>query len=359
MATRNVIILNKPEQWPIWIENIRGLIPDEIWPLINPDAVEHEEILQKPAMPRIQDVNAARTSIAEFSANERNIFDMMFRYYTGQLKEYERQSKGLQDAKTLIQARVSDAKAELLRGNESAREWLLVLRRSTSASQAYISFQEAQKYYESLRKIPTPSTISNWLSTWEHAMVGAIKHNIPEIGSGRWLRDLAIAIKPVSDVLNAMFITESTDDQRTDPSRYLEASVRIRELVETNMPRKRTVTRGLAFAAEFGGELADDGHYQDAGNKKKSFKRARTPSAPKNLPENKRQKTGCRACGLYRHPLSRCFYVFPELRPQDFKPHQYRVNKVSQALKDFELSKEVEAIREERQDGKEGRDRED
>lgn len=36
--------------------------------------------------------------------------DMMFRYYTGQLKEYERQSKGLQDAKTLIQARVSDAK---------------------------------------------------------------------------------------------------------------------------------------------------------------------------------------------------------------------------------------------------------
>jgi endo-beta-N-acetylglucosaminidase D len=54
------------------------------------------------AMPRIQDVNAARTSIAEFTANAGNIFDMMFnfRYYTGQPKEYERQSKGLQDAKT-------------------------------------------------------------------------------------------------------------------------------------------------------------------------------------------------------------------------------------------------------------------
>jgi hypothetical protein len=358
MATRNFIILNKPEQWPMWIENIRGLIPDEIWPLINPDAAEHEQILPKPAMPRIQDVNAARTSIAEFTANERNIFDMMFRYYTGQLKEYERQSKGLQDAKTLIQARVSDAKAELLKGNESAREWLLVLKRSTSVSQAYISFQVAQKYQESLHKTPTPSMISNWLSTWEHAMVGAIKHDIPEIGSGRWLRDLAIAIKPISDVLNAIFITESTDDTKTDPNRYLEASVRIRELVETNMPRKRTVTRGHAFAAGFDGELADDEHYQDAGTKRKSFKRARTPSAPKYLPENKRQKTGCRACGR-NHELSRCFYVFPELRPKNFVLHQGRTKMVSRALKGFELSKEVEAIRKERQDRKEGRDSED
>ena len=189
-------------------------------------------------------------------------------------------------------------------------------------------------------------------------MVGAIKHDIPEIGSGRWLRDLGLAIKPVSDVLNAIFITESTDDTKTDPNRYLEASVRIRELVETNMPRKRTVTRGHAFAAGFDGELADDEHYQDAGTKRKSFKRARTPSAPKYLPENKRQKTGCRACGR-SHELSRCFYVFPELRPKNFVLHQGRAKIVSRALKGFELSKEVEAIRKERQDRKEGRDSED
>ena len=315
--------------------------------------MEHEEILRKPAMPRIQDINVARTSIAEFSAHERNTFDMMFRYYKSQLKEYERQSKGLQDAKTLIQARVSDAKAELLKGNESAREWLLVLKRSTSASQAYISFQVAQKYLESLHETPTPTTISNWLSTWEHAMVGAIKHNIPEIGSGRWLRDLALAIQPVSDVLNAIFITESTDDQKTNPSRYLEASVRIRELVETNMPKKRLVTRGHAFAAEFDGELSGDEHSQDVGNKKKSLKRARTSSAPKNSPENKRRRNGCWACGQPQHKLSHCFYVFPELSPKDFKPNKSLVTKASRALDDSELAERVEAIRKERQNEKE------
>jgi hypothetical protein len=82
-----------------------------------------------------------------------------------------------------------------------------------------------------------------------------------------------------------------------------------------------------AFAAEFDRELAGDERYQDAGNKRKSLKRARTPSAPKNLPENKRQKTGCRACGLHGHELSRCFYVFPELRHKGFKPHKDRVIK--------------------------------
>lgn len=352
MATRNIIILDRPEQWPIWIESIRGLIPDDIWPLINPDAVDHEEILQKPTIPKCQDVNAAKTSIAELSANERTLFDMMFRYYSGLLKEYERQSKGLLDVKALIQARVSDAKAELLKGDESAKEWLLVLKRSTSASQAYISFQIAQKYYDSLRKTPTPTTIGNWLSTWEHAMVGAIKHNIPEIGGGRWLRDLALAIKPVSDVLNAMFITESTDDEKTNPNRYLEASVRIRELVETNMPRKRMVTRGHAFAVEFDGEPAADERGQDEGFKKrKSIKRARTPSAPSDLPGNKRKKIGCKACGQNRHELSRCFYVFPELRYKGFKPHEALVAKVSKALDDLDLAEEVEAIRKERQDG--------
>jgi hypothetical protein len=41
----------------------------------------------------------------------------------------------------------------------------------------------------------------------KNATVGAIKHDIPpEIGSGRWLRDLALAIKQFSDVLNAILL---------------------------------------------------------------------------------------------------------------------------------------------------------
>jgi hypothetical protein len=32
MTTNSPVILDKPEDWPIWIEDIRGLTPDNIWP---------------------------------------------------------------------------------------------------------------------------------------------------------------------------------------------------------------------------------------------------------------------------------------------------------------------------------------
>jgi hypothetical protein len=90
------------------------------------------------------------------------------------------------------------------------------------------------------------------------------------------------------------------------------------------MSRERMVTRGHAFAAEFDGELAGDANY---------------------LPENKRNKTGCRACGLYRHELSCCFTSSLSSVTRISNHKKNRVKKVSQALKDFELSEEVEAIR--------------
>lgn len=126
-------------------------------------------------------------------------------------------------------------------------------------------------------------------------------------------------------------------------------SAKIREIIRSDQSKKRTVMRG-----HVDGEPAGDEHSQDAGhNKRGPLKRARMPSTSKNLPRNKRKKFGCKACGQNRHELSRCFYVFPELRPNGFKPNKALVAKVSQALDDLNLAKEVETIRKDQQDGDE------
>ena len=44
---------------------------------------------------------------------------------------------------------------------------------------------------------------------------------------------LATAIRPLSEVLRATFIMESTDDNKIDPGMYLKVSVKIREIVGT------------------------------------------------------------------------------------------------------------------------------
>ena len=85
----------------------------------------------------------------------------------------------------------------------------------------------------------------------------AIKYDIPEINAGRWLRDIARAMKPLSDALYVKFINAATNDEKSGPERYLAVSMKIREIIQTDVS-KRTVMRGTAFAAEFDGEPAPD-----------------------------------------------------------------------------------------------------
>jgi hypothetical protein len=339
MSLRNPIILDKPEDWPAWIEEVGSSIPDEIWLLVDPDGNSHEEFLAKPTKTQVQEINGTKTNYIELTAPERTLFDQLFKHYQASLKEYERQAKGLQDAKDLIRSRVSDAKSRLLNRKDTLREWLATLKTATSVSKGFISYQAAQKYHASITKTPTVTTIEKWLAAWELAMAEARKHAIPEINSGRWLRDLAEAIRPLSEVLRATFIMDSTDDSKSDSERYLEVSVKIREIVGTTGTKKRMVTRGNAFAAEFDGEPADD---ED--KNKNSRKRAGSVSA---FPDTeKKPRRSCKACGNQRHPLSRCYYVFPELRPQKFRSHKWLENKVAKAIQDNEeLAEEVDRIR--------------
>jgi hypothetical protein len=313
MATRNPIILDKPEDWPIWIEEIRGSIPDETWILIDPDVDAHEDFMRKPSEPRPQEVNPAKTSYVELTAVERNVHDQLFRHYQVALKQYERET-------------------------------------ATSASKGFISYQAAQKYEASIRKAPTTTTVSKWLTTWEQAMAEAIKYDIPEINAGRWLRDIARAMKPLSDALYVKFINAATNDAKSGPERYLEVSMKIREIIQTDVS-KRTVMRGTAFAAEFDGEPApygDNCDNHDERKNTKSHKRARTTSAPNNVTKGKKRKISCKACGQPSHRLIRCYYAFPELRPLDFEPDEELVEKVARALEDGGLTKEVNTIRKER-----------
>jgi hypothetical protein len=73
------------------------------------------------------------------------------------LKEHEHQIKGLQDAKSLIKTRVTDAKSILLKGGNPPEIGL----QPTLASKGFISYQTAQKYQTAIRKAPTAATITN------------------------------------------------------------------------------------------------------------------------------------------------------------------------------------------------------
>jgi hypothetical protein len=351
-STNSPIILDKPEDWPIWVEDIRGLASDEVWPLIDPDSDDHPEILKEPDLPEPKDVNSNKTTFPELTSAERNAYDQMFKFYQASLEKYKRQAKGLQDVKALIKARVSNARSVLLKGEHSVRQWLATLKEATSASEEFISYQAAQKYEEAIRKTLTYATVGKWLSTWEQAMVEAIKYNISEINSGRWLRDVAKVVKPLSDALHVKFINNATNKDKNKLERYLEVSIKIREVIQTSDTSGKRLTRGTALAAEFDGEPAageDDDAETNKTTKTDTRKRAGTTSALKGAFKKKKKNAQlCKACGQITHELPRCFYVFPELRYRGFEPIELLVEKVARALEDTRLAEEIATIKKER-----------
>jgi hypothetical protein len=348
MAANNPIILDKPEDWPNWIDSIRGAISDDIWAMIDPDLEVHEELEPAPSIPKPQDVEPSKSTFLSLTATERNAYDMMFKIYSALNKKHETQMKGLTDAKILIQSRVSPGKSLLLRGNQSAREWLTLLKTASSTSKGFIALQASERYQNIVRRSPTPTAIGKWLSLWERAMAEGIRHNIADVSDGRWLRDLAKAIKPLSEALYIKFMDAATDDAQANAETYLKVSSKINEMIRSDPPKGR-VTRGTTFAAEFDGELNEDDvlSEMEVDDKENTRKRAGTISALKGAPKDKKIKTSCKACGQNRHDLTRCFYAFPELRFKGFKPNKKSIAKATEALKDPELAKEVERIRKE------------
>lgn len=65
------LILNRPEDWPLWFEVIRAQAEGKlIWEYVNPNR-DNPEVLQKPEYPSIKDVNEQKTRYSELTEDEK------------------------------------------------------------------------------------------------------------------------------------------------------------------------------------------------------------------------------------------------------------------------------------------------
>jgi hypothetical protein len=78
-ATCTPIVLDKPEDWPIWIDDIGSSVPDEIWSLVDPDLESHDEFRTSASL---------KQAISNLQQMKRNIYDQMFKHYQVFLKEH-------------------------------------------------------------------------------------------------------------------------------------------------------------------------------------------------------------------------------------------------------------------------------
>ncbi len=337
-----MVILTRSEDWDRWFWELQANISTEIWPYINPEA-EERNLLDLPVRPEPANFSARARTYAELSTVHQKSYDNARRYYDQDMKYYSRQCDQLQAARAYITATVSDSKKTMLDPKLFIREWLLDLKKSTEPPKGYMLMQTEILYRNTLRSFK-PHKLRRWLEEWETTMIECIKYDLPEMQNGRWLRDLAQRIEPVSEVYSVQFTKDASDKTKSNPREFRRVARELREMIQTQ--------KGGAFHVSFGptGSSEEDSEANTNETKAtpKSNNQGRKRSGTQSL-ETKVSKKGlteCPACGMRGHSLTECWCIFTELKPKGMKLSAYRIRKARRAIEDDdELMEQVEEIR--------------
>jgi hypothetical protein len=340
-------ILTRSEDWEKWFWDLQANVSDEIWPYIDPEGPE-TALLVPPRRPELTDFHQQAHTYAELSAVHQKGYDNARRYYDQDMKYYSRQRDQLQAARAYITSTVSQAKKTTLDPKLSVREWLIKLKKDTEPPKGYMLTQIETRYHDTLKSLKS-NKLFQWLEEWETIMVDCIKYELPEVKNGRWLRDLALRIRPMSEVYYVQFMKDANDDAKSDPLEFRRVARELREMLPGPRPGGRTV-RGGVFDVSFGPtEPSDDS--SDAINTQEAEQapprgRKRTGTRSQEANAQKKVNPECLACGMSGHSLPKCWCIFEEIRPDGVKLMRSRVRKAKKALaENEELSRQVQEIR--------------
>jgi hypothetical protein len=353
MSASDAVTLTNPEDWERWLKQLRAFTDEDIWGHIDPDDSDlEEEPLQKPTKPQVKDFNINADTYAQLSETHRKAYDNSRKYYESDLKQYQRQQDLHRAVRTYITTHVSEQKELLLEPSDSTYQWLVRLKDDTKPSDQFMRSKVEHQYTEALKGLK-PTKINQWLDRWEHAMKLAEKHELPHIRNGRWLQDLARAIRPLSETYGILYTKQARDPQRSKSSEFHKVAMELREeFAELTKKSASSTMRGSAFNADFAGEPeegnpATEGQQGGGNDLSNNRKRAGTNSVEKeaNAPK-KSKKSKCPACELKGHTLSNCWYLFDYKRPEGFKVSSVRMEKTRKRIEqDKDLAAQVEKLR--------------
>jgi len=212
-------------------------------------------------------------------------------------------------------------------------------------------------------------------------MATAQRKGVPEaLNAKSWLYDFLDAVKPILGhwvtSYKLLKTAELTQNYRAVANDFREE---VRQSTKARIPVGSRIAKG-SFGPSFAGKEAKDAYQEkldseveagsDGGEQNNDRKRqrgsgvtegerpkkrlnkavgkARSPEGrkPKNGPKKApgAATTTCPCCGQFHH-LKNCWYIFPELAPEDFIQREHIRVRVKEALLDPKLEEEVERLK--------------
>jgi hypothetical protein len=351
-SSSNTIVLNSSEDWEQWLAEVQAVADEAIWPHIDPDEPAPEQgLMTEPIRPDVKDFNQNASTYAQLNAALQKGYDNARKYYDLDMKYFHRQQDLLREVRKYISAHVSPQKKLLLDRSLSVRDWLVRLKEDTEPTKAYMSVKAHQQYTESLKGLNRTTKISYWVDKWEHAMKLVEKYQLPQMGNGIWLQDIAQAVRPLSDTLYMIYMDQANDPEKNKSSEYRKVARKLREAFQNNSKRI-TTARGSAFNADFAeDDTAGETEEAKGRDRSRSRKRAGTIIEEGSSSSKKSKNPKCPACGIKGHVLLDCWSIFENKRPEGFKLSEAITKRVKERLAtDKGLATEVDKLRLQEQD---------
>ncbi|KAH7147073.1 hypothetical protein B0J13DRAFT_665042 [Dactylonectria estremocensis] len=261
-------------------------------------------------------------------------YNAMWANYEYRTRQYKATKKSLDTVQDWIKESIS---VPLYRQNCTAEtslaDWVESLQNKFAQAQDERIHKARRTFRELLAKphqhrITTYKGTEEWLALWEDAVQEAQAVKLQEATeASQWFKDLVRALRgtPLESWINAYDATK-TDEAISNTLPLTRVTGAIRRAIDDSpeTPRRGKVAPG-AFHTHQG--QASEPSARDR------RKRPRPHSATNSV------DIKCPACLSTRHPLAKCYYAFPKLRPEG-----WRLNAAAEALVKERIEKNVNEV---------------
>jgi hypothetical protein len=193
--------------------------------------------------------------------------------------------------------------------------------------------QKARRTYREIlaeprsKKITTYQATGDWLTRWRNAINEAQDVKLQEATEpDQWLNDLTDSLRstPMESWINAYNVTQ-TDQVRAGTLTVGPVTADIRRAIgsQPELLKKTRIAQGAFYS---GGSQEEEGKDDHSTNARRGSSKKRPRGSIRDDRESK-----CPAC-FRRHPLVKCYYAFPEKKPEHFDLTPWIEEKVNKRI---------------------------
>jgi hypothetical protein len=178
----SVVLLKSQADWPRWLAVIQtkanhNSVWDYIKPILNVNEVRRE--LRKPSSPAVGDFSTIPdATIQSLNAEQLKRYEMTYKVYKDELKEWERKQTTIHDIDDYIM-RTTGTYWSTIEKVQGVQERLQALEDQVAPS-TYAREQDVLARYESVRRSAKTTKTDEWLRQWESALRDIKERKLPE-----------------------------------------------------------------------------------------------------------------------------------------------------------------------------------